>query len=150
MLNSHLVPLPDVTNASHPVQHLLMLLQASPAALVSLLQWQAHDLEAWAASTDYWHSSLIYSGGDDCAFKVWDTRQGVDAPAWANRKAHTAGVCCVASSPFQEHLVATGSYDERARLWDLRMPTRPVSLTEVGDAAEQPPVQDGLGNLDRA
>ncbi len=106
-------------------------LQAGPASLVSLLQWQGHDLEAWAASTDYWNSSIIYSGGDDCAFKVWDTRQGVDAPAWANRKAHGAGVCCISSSPLQQHAVVTGSYDERARLWDLRMPSRPVQVTEV-------------------
>lgn len=113
--------------------------QAAPAALTSLLSWQAHDLEAWAAATDHWHPSIIYSGGDDCAFKVWDTRQGVEAPAWANRRAHSAGVCCVASSPHRDHLVATGSYDERARLWDMRMPSRPVQGAEVrGSAAAAP------------
>lgn len=63
--------------------------------------------------------------------QVWDTRQGVEAPAWANRKAHTAGVCCVSSSPYQEHVVATGSYDERARLWDLRSASRPLQVAEV-------------------
>ncbi len=106
-------------------------LQATPTSLVSLLHWRAHDLEAWAAATDHWQPALIFSGGDDCAFKVWDTRQGVGAPAWVNRRAHGAGVCCVASGPWQEHLVATGSYDEKARLWDLRNASQPLHIAEV-------------------
>ena len=47
------------------------------------------------------------------------------------RKTHAAGVCCIQSSPHQEHIVCTGSYDERARLWDTRNLNRPVLTAEV-------------------
>ena len=105
--------------------------QAAPAGWASLATWQGHELEAWAAATDHWHPSLLHSGGDDAAYRLWDTRQGFDVPAWQNRRAHGAGVCCVASSPHQEASVLTGSYDDRLRLWDLRMPARPVLQAEA-------------------
>ncbi len=47
------------------------------------------------------------------------------------RKTHAAGVCCIQSSPHQEHIVCTGSYDERARLWDTRNLNRPMLTAEV-------------------
>ena len=99
--------------------------------MASLATWQAHSLEAWAAATDHWHAALLHSGGDDAAYRVWDTRQGFAAPAWQSSKAHGAGVCCVASSPHQQHAVCTGSYDDCLRLWDLRAPHRPVVQAEV-------------------
>ena len=101
-------------------------IQAGPAQLRSLVEWQAHTLEAWAAAWHYWSADVIFSGGDDCAFRVWDLRQGVAAAAWTDRRTHAAGVCCVASSPCQDHVVCTGSYDEKVRLWDLRMLHRPA------------------------
>jgi len=99
--------------------------------MVSLAAWQAHDLEAWVAATDHWHPSLLHSGGDDAAYRLWDSRQGFESPAWQNRKAHGAGVCCVASSPQQQHVVCTGSYDDHLRVWDLRAPHRPLLSAEV-------------------
>ena len=83
------------------------------------------------AATDHWRPDLVFSGGDDCAFKLWDARGDCAAPAWADRRTHGAGVCCVAGSPHREHVVATGSYDEKARLWDLRAPARPVLAAAV-------------------
>jgi len=47
------------------------------------------------------------------------------------RRTHAAGVCCIQSSPHQEHIVCTGSYDERARLWDTRNLNRPMLTAEV-------------------
>jgi len=49
-----------------------------------------------------------------------------------NRRAHAAGVCCIAGHAGKEHLVATGSYDERLRLWDTRKLTKPVVTAQVG------------------
>lgn len=74
----------------------------------------------------------MLSGGDDCAFKGWDVREDTPTAAlWIDRKSHGAGVCCIASSPYQEHIVATGSYDESARVWDIRATARPVAVAEV-------------------
>lgn len=109
--------------------------QAAPAGLASLAVWQAHELEAWAASTDHWHPDLIHSGGDDAAYRLWDARQGFDAPVWQDRRTHGAGVCCAASSPHQQAHVCTGSYDDRIRLWDLRAPRRPLLQAEVRGSA---------------
>lgn len=109
--------------------------QAAPAGLTSLATWQAHQLEAWAAAFDHWSPWLIHSGGDDCAYRLWDSRQGFDAPAWQSSKAHGAGVCCASSSPHREHLVCTGSYDDHLRLWDVRLLQRPVVQAEVGGCA---------------
>jgi WD40 repeat protein len=49
------------------------------------------------------------------------------------RKSHSAGVCCIASSPQQEHCLVTGSYDEHIRFWDTRRITQPVEIAQVGN-----------------
>ena len=47
------------------------------------------------------------------------------------RRAHKAGVCCIAPSKHSEHVVMTGSYDEDARLWDMRQPSLPLCTAQV-------------------
>lgn len=74
---------------------------------------------------------LVYSGGDDAAWKAWDLRTPCHLAALADRRSHGAGVCCVASHPALEHVVATGSYDEHARVWDCRQLSRPVCACQV-------------------
>jgi diphthamide biosynthesis protein 7 len=49
---------------------------------------------------------------------------------FANRKAHSAGVCCISSHPRRPHVLATGSYDEGVRLWDVRMLQRPLETCD--------------------
>jgi diphthamide biosynthesis protein 7 len=96
----------------------------------------AHDLEAWAvafASRDAFHGSgqnVVFSGADDAKLKAWDARAGLDAPAmrFCDGKTHGAGVTCVAPSPHDPHLLATGSYDDVVRLWDARAANRPVAV----------------------
>ncbi len=73
----------------------------------------------------------MFSGADDSSLKGWDLRQPPDAPAFVNRRAHGAGVCCMQSSTAVEHLLVTGSYDEHVRLWDLRMLHKPTCTSEV-------------------
>jgi diphthamide biosynthesis protein 7 len=118
----------DGTVASH---------QITPAGTTTLHNWKAHDLEAWTCSFDSWNPYIAYSGGDDCVFKAWDLRcsSSTASPSqqWLDRKSHSAGVCCIVSSPFQQNIVVTGSYDEKARVWDVRQgATRPVAVAEVG------------------
>ena len=96
----------------------------------------AHSLEAWAvafATKDAFHGSgrdVVFSGADDAQLKAWDVRAGLDAPAMRFRdgKTHGAGVTCVAPSPHDPHVLATGSYDDVVRLWDARAANRPVAV----------------------
>ena len=74
---------------------------------------------------------MAYSGGDDCHFKGWDLRQPASA-TFCNCKAHSAGVCCIAPHPSKPHVVATGSYDDQARIWDLRNTAAPVCTSQAG------------------
>jgi WD40 repeat protein len=78
---------------------------------------------------------LIYSGSDDSSWKAWDLRSNCSgaeqSPVWVNRRTHGAGVTSITSHPRHQHVVVTGSYDEYARVWDMRMASRPVSTAEV-------------------
>lgn len=97
-------------------------------------------------------SPVVWSGGDDAKLKGWDTRYVMRAlhlasfttcrfslpacrdprrPTFTNA-AHGAGVCCIAWHPHLEGVVATGSYDERVRLWDERSTKRPLSEAACG------------------
>lgn len=91
----------------------------------------AHDLEMWAIAFDIARNDVAYTGADDCAFKVWDLRDASRA-RHTNRKTHGAGVTCVSPSPRDENIIATGSYDDHVRLWDVRSLKNPVSELNVG------------------
>lgn len=51
------------------------------------------------------------------------------------RREHGAGVCTIQSSPHEEHVVATGSYDEHVRVWDTRSLQQPATTAKVGACA---------------
>jgi len=91
----------------------------------------AHDLEMWAVAFDLARADVLYTGADDCAFKVWDLRDASRATV-VNRKTHGAGVTCVSPSPHDDTIIATGSYDDHVRLWDVRALKSPVSELNVG------------------
>ena len=86
-----------------------------------LASWSGHSFEAWMGVFDL-HSpdSIVYTGSDDTLFKVWDIR-GESGPVLSvGNKAHDGGVTSIAPSPLQPHVLATGSYDENIRIWDIR------------------------------
>ncbi|KAG2177007.1 hypothetical protein INT43_007661 [Umbelopsis isabellina] len=65
------------------------------------------------------HDSLFASVGDDKRLMIWDTRASPDKPIY-NVKAHNAEVNCVEFNPASQWVLATGSGDKTAALWDLR------------------------------
>ncbi|KAI8084344.1 WD40-repeat-containing domain protein [Gilbertella persicaria] len=68
-----------------------------------------------------WHNkfeSIFASVGDDARLMIWDARNDANKPIH-NIQAHEAEVNCVAFSN-NEWILATGSGDKTAALWDLR------------------------------
>lgn len=76
--------------------------------------------------------SVVLSGSDDCCMKVHDVSAGETAITMhTDKRAHGAGVCTLSAHPTIPHLLASGSYDESVRLWDLRNVSRPVCQAQV-------------------
>lgn len=108
------------------------LLSVVSAELVELLAIRAHDLEAWSCAT-LSSVGIALTGADDCLFKGWDARTG--ARVFVN-KSHEMGVCGISPNPHDENVVATTSYDEKFRLWDVRNWKQPVVTSpSVGGGA---------------
>lgn len=129
--------------------------QLAPGGLTLVNTWQAHELECWAiAFGGEEEPHTLFTGGDDSTLKRWDLRaaagggaggsgsesadeDAADGPpppvaTASNRRSHSAGVCCISPCPSRPNLVATGSYDEKARLWDARMLRAPIVEHECG------------------
>ncbi|KAK4519566.1 uncharacterized protein ATC70_009802 [Mucor velutinosus] len=65
------------------------------------------------------HDSIFASVGDDQHLMIWDTRDE-SHKATHSVQAHHAEINCVGFSPGNEWVLATGSSDKTAALWDLR------------------------------
>lgn len=46
----------------------------------------AHSYEPWIVGFDYWKPKILYTGGDDCLLKMWDTEIGLERPAAVHKK----------------------------------------------------------------
>ena len=88
---------------------------------------------AWVVATDIHESnSRLLSGGDDCQFKLWDSRcLGSGSPQLVNR-IHTAGVTSLEWHPRDSNLFASGSYDEQCYVWDIRSFKTPLTNISTG------------------
>lgn len=94
----------------------------------------AHSFEAWCTTYDSWRPDVLYSGGDDCHFCCWDVRQSLFKPVFREKKTHQMGVTSIQTNPHQESILASGSYDEKLRIWDTRMAEKPIAekVLELG------------------
>ncbi|TIA99952.1 hypothetical protein E3P96_02755 [Wallemia ichthyophaga] len=89
--------------------------------------WQAHDYETWIAAWDHYSPNhILYTGADDCVFKAWDLRVGLNAPVLSNKK-FDGGVTTISNSPHNQNELAVGSYDETLRIFDKRNLKTPTS-----------------------
>ncbi|KAI7858639.1 WD40-repeat-containing domain protein [Circinella umbellata] len=70
-----------------------------------------------------WHpqfDSIFASVGDDCKLMVWDVRSNSNDSPVHDIYAHNGGVNCVGFCPNSQWVLATGSADKTAAMWDLR------------------------------
>lgn len=103
-----------------------------------LMQWEAHALETWCVEASTSNPHLIITGADDGFMRGWDVREPPDAtPIFTNRRSHQAGVTALAFDPLNEQQFASGSYDERVRVFDLRDAARTpiIESAQLGDGA---------------
>jgi WD40 repeat protein len=84
----------------------------SRGGLTQYLKWKAHRREIYAlcVSAD---GESIYSGGDDCVIRVWDSAFGEEI---RSLQGHDRAVRSLALSP-DNTILASGS-DQRIKIWD--------------------------------
>ncbi|KAK8783080.1 hypothetical protein V5799_015571 [Amblyomma americanum] len=109
------------------------LLSHGPASLESVAQIQCHGFEAWCVVWDAFQPHVFYTGGDDCRLCRWDQRCPTQATRTLRR--HTMGVTSIAPHPSEEHMLASGSYDEKVLLWDSRSLSTPLAEGQAGGGA---------------
>lgn len=108
----------------------ISLLELSNTGLELVSRWSSHSFEAWTCAFDKWNPNVVYSGGDDMALCVHDTRTP-DQKVLTNRS-HNAGVTTLLSFGDTEHRLATGSYDEQLRVFDTRRFKNELSSVNLG------------------
>uniref|UniRef100_A0A2M3ZBJ6 methylated diphthine methylhydrolase n=1 Tax=Anopheles braziliensis TaxID=58242 RepID=A0A2M3ZBJ6_9DIPT len=83
-------------------------------------RWKAHDFEAWTAAFSRHNTNIVYSGGDDSMLCAYDVRCSGEPVMSQRNKKHEAGVTSLLSYGQREHILLTGCYDGKVRIFDER------------------------------
>lgn len=89
---------------------------------------------------------LVACGTQHCAVRLVDLRSGASTHSLAG---HHRAVLSVAWSPHEEHILASGSSDGTARLWDIRRSANSLGVLDLEDSVGVMG-EDGLGKNARA
>ncbi|KAH3767761.1 WD domain, G-beta repeat protein [Pelomyxa schiedti] len=89
-----------------------------------LVEWNAHDWQAWIVASHATDKNIVYTGGDDCKLKCWDIRGPRQQMVFTKKK--DMGVTSIRAHPTLP-LLAVGSYDETIELWDQRHNSIPLA-----------------------
>ncbi|XP_067015071.2 diphthine methyltransferase [Anabrus simplex] len=108
----------------------ISLLSLRHSSIQQFRSWKAHSYEAWITAFNYWNTSVIYSGGDDCKLHAFDLRYDSDSPVMTS-KAHEMGVTSIHCNVVHENIMISGSYDEKLRVWDTRSMKQPLSVRSL-------------------
>ncbi|ORY93041.1 WD40-repeat-containing domain protein [Syncephalastrum racemosum] len=98
-------------------------IQSSALEKRSLNAMRIYEGHSAAVEDVAWHThyeNVFASVGDDSKMLIWDTRNESNTKPVYNVHAHEAEINCVAFCPGSEWVVATGSGDKTAALWDMR------------------------------
>lgn len=82
-----------------------------------------------------WHPrrpGLLASVSADCSLRLFDINQ--PSPI-VNPCAHPTEILSLDWSKYDDHFLVTGACDNRLRLWDIRMITKPATVFESHQAA---------------
>uniref|UniRef100_H9GLP4 Diphthamide biosynthesis 7 n=1 Tax=Anolis carolinensis TaxID=28377 RepID=H9GLP4_ANOCA len=118
-------PLQLVSSDSKGRLSLLSVNESAPALRI-VEQWKAHDFEAWIAAFNYWNTCIVYSGGDDCKLRGWDTRSNPKTPIFSSESRQNSHFLFT-----PKHCPVSPSYDEHVLLWDTRNMKQPLAGTHV-------------------
>lgn len=103
---------------------MVSLLTIGESNLVKERSWKAHSFEAWTCAFDKWNPNVVYTGGDDTFFHIYDIRSD-EVQQMIKNKSHIAGVTSFLS--FSENCLISGSYDENLRIFDTRNWRQPLA-----------------------
>ncbi|WFD27038.1 ribosome biogenesis protein ytm1 [Malassezia nana] len=91
----------------------------------------------------------LVTGHMDHSLALYDFRDGVHTAALAMAHAHAAPVSAVRTHPTNAHLVASGAYDGRLHVWDLRSPKQALfALVQPSSVSREGPAGTKVLGLD--
>jgi len=99
----------------------------------------AHDNDINVMSWSSVDTNFIVTGGDDCAIKLWDTRniQKGDKKHFAAVKHHSKPITSIEWHPTEDGVFAASGEDDQVTIWDFGVETEAVDKDLGADIPQQ-------------